>query len=139
MIMDNSSGQGVNPPKSKWKKRLWMALGILALLAIGYILICGMHYSSGARTGIVIKASKKGFVFKTYEGELNLGGISEGDGTIMPTRVWNFSIPKGDTAVYNAIIRSQGKHVRLYYDELLKVFFWQGDTPYMVNKVEVVK
>lgn len=136
--MDNSSGQALAPRKSKWKKRLIVSFLIIILLFVAYVLICGMHYSSGARTGIVIKASQKGFLFKTYEGELNLGGISEGDGTIMPTRIWNFSVPKNDTAVYNAIIHSQGKHVRLYYDELLKVFFWQGDTPYMVNKVEIV-
>lgn len=136
--MDNTNNQAVAPRKSKWKKRLLLSFLIIILLFVGFVLICGMHYSSGARTGIVIKASEKGFLFKTYEGELNLGGISEGDGTIMPTRIWNFSIPKGDTAVYNAIIHSQGKHVRLYYDEVLKVFFWQGDTPYMVNKVEIV-
>lgn len=136
--MDNSTGQAVVPQKSKWKKRLWIAFAILVLLFVAYVWICGMHYSSGARTGIVIKASQKGILFKTYEGELNLGGISEGDGTIMPTRIWNFSIPKNDTAVYNTIIRTQGKHIRLYYDEVLKVFFWQGETPYMVNRVEVV-
>ena len=121
--MNHSTVEAITPPKSKWKKRLWIAFAILVLLFVAYVLICGMHYSSGARTGIVIKASQKGLLFKTYEGELNLGGISEGDGTIMPTRIWNFSIPRGDTAVYNALIRTQGKHVRLYYDEGLKVFF----------------
>lgn len=137
--MDNSSSQAITPQKSKWKKRLLIGLAIIILLFVAFVLICGTNYSDGARTGVVIKASHKGFLFKTYEGELNLGGISEGDGTLMPTRVWKFSIPRGDTAVYNQIVRSQGKHVRLYYNEVLKVFFWQGDTPYMVSKVEIVK
>lgn len=136
--MTESTEQVANPRKSKWKKRLIIALLIIIALFVGYVLICGIHYSDGARTGVVIKASHKGFLFKTYEGELNLGGISEGDGTLMPTKIWKFSIPTGDTTVYNQIVRTQGKHVRLYYDEVLKVFFWQGETPYMVNKVEVV-
>ena len=110
----------------------------IILLFVAFVLICGIHYSSGARTGVVIKGSQRGFLFKTYEGELNLGGISEGDGTIMPNRIWKFSIQRNDTAVYNTLIRTQGKHVRLYYTEVLKTFFWQADTPYMVNKVEVV-
>lgn len=136
--MDNTSSQAIAPRKSKWKKRLLLSFLIIILLFVAYVFICGMHYSDGARTGVVIKASHKGLLFKTYEGELNLGGISEGDGTLMPTKIWKFSIPRGDTAVYNQMVRSQGKHVRLYYDEVLKVFFWQGETPYMVNKVEIV-
>ncbi|MES2134076.1 MAG: 6-phosphogluconate dehydrogenase [Bacteroidota bacterium] len=137
--MENSTQQVSAPGKSKWKKRLLLFLVTIIVLFVAFVFICGTHYSDGARTGVVIKASHKGFVFKTYEGELNLGGISEGDGTIMPNRIWKFSIPRGDSAVYNEIVRSQGKHVRLYYDEVLKVFFWQGDTPYMVTRIEIVK
>ncbi len=137
--MDNAILQQSNPPKSKWKKRIVIFLVSLSVLFVIFILISGITYSSGARTGVVIKISDKGYLFKTYEGELNLGGISEGDGTIMPTRVWLFSVQRNDTAVYNTIIRTQGKHVRLYYKEVLKRFFWQGETSYYVNKIEVVR
>ncbi len=137
--MDNSNEQAVSPRKSKWRKRLIIFFLSIIILFITFVFICGISYSNGARTGVVIKASHKGYLFKTYEGELNLGGISEGDGTIMPNRIWKFSVPRHDTAVYNEIIRSQGKHVRLYYDEVLKNFFWQGETAYRVSKVEVVK
>lgn len=136
--MNQSTENTLEPKKSKWKKRIFMSFLIIILLFVGFVLICGISYSSGARTGVVIKGSQKGFLFKTYEGELNLGGISEGDGTIMPNRIWKFSIERKDTAVYNTLIRTQGKHVRLYYTEVLKSFFWQADTPYMVTKVEVV-
>ncbi len=136
--MDNSTEQGVSPRKSKWRKRLIIFFLSIIVLFIAFVFICGMSYSNGARTGVVIKASHKGFLFKTYEGELNLGGISEGDGTIMPNRIWKFTIPRNDTTVYGKIIRSQGKHVRLYYDEVLKNFFWQGETDYRVSKVEIV-
>ena len=136
--MTNNTSSVQQPQTSKWKKRGIIFLFTLVIIGISAIFICGKSYSSGARTGIVIKVSEKGFLFKTYEGELNLGGISEGDGTIMPNRIWNFSVQKNDTAVYNAIIHSQGKHVRLYYNEVIKHFFWQGETPYFVNKVEIV-
>lgn len=78
-------------------------------------------------------------MFKTYEGELNLGGISEGDGTIMPTKIWPFSINRKDTAVYNMLTNTQGKHVRLHYKEVYKNFFWQSETSYLIEKVEIVK
>jgi hypothetical protein len=126
------------PKKSKWKRIAIIAICLLIISLVSYIFICGITYSSGARTGIVLKISQKGFLFKTYEGELNLGGISEGDGTIMPTRIWNFSVDRHDTAVYNALIRTQGKHMRLYYKEVMKNFFWQSDTPYIIQKAELV-
>ena len=105
---------------------------------IAYVFICGLTYSSGTRTGVVIKVSKKGYVFKTYEGELNLGGFSQGEGTIMVRNIWNFSIPRNDTAIYNAITRSEGKQMRLHYKEVIHHFFWQSETPYFIEKAEPV-
>ena len=134
--MENLNAQ--LPKKSKWKKRLFIFSLLVILMFVAFIFIAGTTYSSGTRTGIVIKLSEKGYIFKTYEGELNLGGISEGDGTIMPTRLWNFSVDRKNTDVYDAITKTEGKHVRLYYKEVMKKFFWQSDTPYLIEKVEVV-
>ena len=127
------------PKKSKWKKRIFITFLIFVLISIAYVFICGISYSTGTRTGIVIKLSQKGVLFKTYEGELNLGGISEGDGTIMPNRIWKFSVERNNVTIYDAITQAEGKHVRLYYKEVLKNFFWQSDTPYLIEKVEIVK
>lgn len=136
--MENITPNTPEVKKSKWKKRILIFFVSLIVIFVLYVLICGISYSTGARTGVVIKVSQKGYVFKTYEGELNLGGLSEGDGTIMPTRIWQFSIEKGDTATYNFITNTQGKHVRLHYKEVLKNFFWQSETPYIVEKAELV-
>ena len=43
-----------------------------------------------------------------------------------------------NTSIYDAITKSEGKHVRLYYKEVMKHFFWQSETPYLIEKVEVV-
>lgn len=135
--MENINAQ--LPKKSKWKKRVIISLLFIIVLFVAYVFICGMSYSSGTRTGIVIKLSQKGYIFKTYEGELNLGGISEGDGTIMPTRIWKFSVKRNNDSIYDIITKTEGKHVRLYYKEVMKNFFWQSETPYLIEKVEVVK
>jgi uncharacterized protein YpmS len=137
--MENTTSSTQLVKKSKWKKWTFLTLLSLVVIFVIYVFICGMSYSNGTRTGIVIKLSHKGYLFKTYEGELNLGGVSEGDGTIMPNHIWSFSIDKNDIAIYDAITQSEGKHVRLYYKEVLKNFFWQSETPYLIEKVEVVK
>ena len=134
--MENS--QSTTIKKSSWPKRITIAFILLLTIFISYVFICGITYSEGSRTGIAIKVSKKGYLFKTYEGTLNLGGISSENGTLMPMKIWDFSIEKHDTAVFNKITSTQGKEVRLYYKEVLKTFFWQGDTKYYIYKVEVV-
>ena len=127
------------PKKHKWKKIFAIITIVIILLLIGYVYACGFSYSSGTRTGIVVKLSHKGYVFKTYEGELNLGGISEGDGTLMPARIWKFSVDRKNDSIYNVITTTEGKRVRLYYNEVIKNFFWQSETPYLIEKVEIVK
>lgn len=52
--------------------KLIVVLVILAVLAGGSYYMFG-SYSDGNRAGTVIKRSRKGLLFKTYEGELNLG------------------------------------------------------------------
>lgn len=121
--------------KSKWPKRIAIFCLSVIILFIIYVLICGMTYSKDSRTGIVVKLSQKGYLFKTYEGEMNLDEMTADEVTLLPTKVWNFSIQKNDTAVFNAISRSQGQQVHLFYDQVLKSFFWQGETKYFVTKV----
>jgi hypothetical protein len=138
--MDNAQNkQGEQIKKSKWPKRIFFLFLIIIASFAGYVWVCGTTYSEGSRTGVVTKVSKKGYLFKTLEGTLNLGSISSGEGIIMPTKIWDFSIQRNDTAVFNKITKTQGKDVRLYYQEVVKTFVWQGDTRYYVTKVELVK
>ena len=136
--MDTQSTNNIALKKSKWPKRIFLILlTVIAILCI-YVFICGLTYSSGTRTGVVIKVSQKGFIFKTYEGELNLGGFSQGEGTIIAKNIWNFSIQKNDTAIYNTITRSEGRQIRLHYKEVIKHFFWQSETSYFIDKAEPI-
>lgn len=124
-----------NPPKkSKFKKFLTYTFVIFILVSVAYIFICGMTYSEGTRSGVMYKISKKGLIFKTLEGELNLGGFSEGEGTIMSQKIWNFSVK--DKEVFDKLNTFQGKKIAVDYKEVIRVFFWQGDTRYFVTNVK---
>ncbi len=124
---------GVKKTKSFFKK-LFIGLFVLALLAFGaYMLYSNWVFSEGTRTGQLIKISKKGYVFKTYEGQLNLGGIEGGPEGMMGT-IWNFSMKKED--MYHKLEELEGKKVMLRYKEINKSMPWQGDTNYFVYEVE---
>ena len=71
--MENSNTLNNPRKKSKWGKRLMIIIAIFLVAFFAYVFICGRSYSVGTRTGIVIKLSHKGYMIKTYEGELNLG------------------------------------------------------------------
>lgn len=123
--------------KSKLPKFLILTFLILSLLTFTYFFICGLTYSEGTRSGILTKISKKGYVFKTYEGELNIGGIFQNNSPLIPTTIFYFSVR--DKKIYYDLQQAEGKKVVLYYKQVIKNFFWQGETDYFVYEIRLSK
>jgi prepilin-type N-terminal cleavage/methylation domain-containing protein len=108
-------------------------LSALALGAVG-----GCTQSNGSRVGIVTKFSNKGVAWKTWEGEMNLGGIrnnAAGDGSM--ANIWQFSVM--DQEVVKAVDENIGKKMRLDYIQNFFVRPWNGSTTYFVQKAQVVE
>jgi len=104
------------------------------LIGAGYMLWCNLTYSDGTRTGTLMKISKKGYVFKTMEGELNMGGFNNEDNTQVFGNTWQFST--ADSKLYDELVQKQGKKMMLYYKEKNRAMPWQGETDYYVYKIE---
>jgi len=90
-------------------------------------------YSSGERAGFVQKISEKGFVCKTYEGELVLV-------TIPGTQAEKFLFTAKNKAVFDKINETIGQRVRLLY----KQHKWIptscfGDAEYFVYDVKLLE
>jgi hypothetical protein len=94
--------------------------------------VCTWTFSEGSRSGYLIKISKKGVVFKSYEGELNLGGVDISNG--LEGNIWSFTI--FDQEIVKKIEQLEGDKVKLYYKERYKTLPWQGDTNYIVTDIE---
>ena len=88
-------------------------------------------YSEGVRSGELIKISKKGMLFKTYEGELSQG--------ISGAKIFTFSVLDKESKVIEAMKTMQGQYVKVTYVERYKTFPWWGDTKYFVTEVEKEK
>lgn len=113
---------------------------IILLIAIAvFVLLNVVNYSSGFRAGVPTKISKKGVIFKTYEGELNIGGLTNSPEGAIPT-TWSFTVKSSAdsviTKIDNAILA--GRRVKLMYHEKYVHFFWLGDTKYFVYDVEML-
>lgn len=127
--------------KKTWSgiKKVLVTLLILGVIGlVGYFWVSSWTFSEGTRAGTLIKISKKGVVFKTYEGQLNLGGFqSDGQSGGIVGNIWQFSVLKDE--VYEELQRFEGKQVKLHYKERYKSFPWQGDTKYFIYSVEEVE
>ena len=98
---------------------------IVALLY--YLFIYFVTYSTGVRSGELIKISRKGILTKTYEGQINQG--------ISGAQIFTFSVEEKEKIVIEDLQKHQGRYVKLTYKERYATFFWLGDTKYFITKV----
>jgi hypothetical protein len=75
---------------------------------------CGEHYSEGMRTGVLVKFSQKGVIWKSWEGQLNLGGVTQTDKGAVPT-VWEFSVT--DPSIAEHLQKNVGKTFTIQYHQ----------------------
>jgi hypothetical protein len=111
---------------------LWI-LG-LALVPVLYLLVVfNWSYSSGERAGWVQKFSSKGWLCKTWEGEMAM--------VSMPgTTTEKFFFTVLDDGVAEQINKVVGKRVALHYEEKVGIpTTCFGDTRYYVTRVSVVE
>jgi hypothetical protein len=110
--------------------RLLAALIVIALLAAAYLwLAFQWSYSSGERAGWVQKFSRKGWICKTWEGELALVSLPG-------SSVEKFYFTVHDEAVARDVSAATGKRVTLHYEEKVGLpTSCFGETRHFVTKV----
>ena len=111
------------------RRVLWFLLIIFLLVGVGFFVYSKMTYSDGRKSGQLVKISHRGIIFKTYEGTLNLSPNG------MMT-AWEFSADNRQVA--DKIQQFEGKQITVHYKQRYRVFFWQGDTDYIVDDVQAV-
>jgi hypothetical protein len=112
---------------------LGVLLGLVALVALYLFAVLSWSYSEGERAGIIQKLSRKGWICKTWEGELALYVVPG----VAPT-IFNFTVR--DDAVAAQLNELLGRRVVLHYSEHrgipTRCF---GDTNHFVNRVRVAE
>ena len=96
-----------------------LSVGGLGLCSKSCATGCGRGYSDGARTGTIVKFSRKGLAIKSWEGEMVLGGMkmSSGERPQLVANVWEFTVKDdGPVAAVQKAFES-GKPVKVNYVE----------------------
>jgi hypothetical protein len=135
---------------SRMRKIIFTTIAILLLLLTGYIYwFYYRSYGDGFREGYFQKISRKGNLFKTYEGEM----VLEGFGARNLPRVSNISanyfyFSVIDEQIADSLEKSLGKTIKVHYTQYLRSLPWRGDNynaknqetgQYIVDRIELVK
>lgn len=128
--------------KNKWF--LWSFLGILILFGTFVYYRYYFIYSEGTRVGILYKFSKRGTMYKTYEGEMVLPGFRFQQSNSGPTsNLFYFSVE--DEELAKKLEKTQGMEVEIHYKQYHGVLPWRGDKyegqngQYIVDKLIRIK
>jgi hypothetical protein len=120
------------------RRRWWPWFVLPLLLAVG-----GMYgyvraalwwsYSEGERVGVLQKVSRKGWLCKTYEGELAMYVV----GGVAP-QIWDFSTRSEEVA--KQLSAAVGQNVQLHYTEHRGIpSSCFAETPYLVQGLKIVR
>jgi hypothetical protein len=116
------------------KLRVLLGLLVLAALVAGYFWAAmKWSYASGERAGWVQKLSRKGWVCKTWEGEMAMVSLPGSTAEKFPFTVW-------DDSTVEQINKLMGRRVNLHYEQkvgLPTTCF--GETRYYVTGVALVE
>ena len=121
-------------PAKKTRNKALIALLVLLLVPVVVIALwiwiaLGYNYASGERAGYIQKISKKGWLCKTWEGELAMANLP---GT-MP-QIFTFTVRNDSVA--HVIEQNAGKQVSLTYEQHRGVpTSCFGETEYFVKGV----
>ena len=108
------------------------AAALLAAIALYTWLALKFEYSNGDRAGVLQKFSRKGWICKTYEGELALYVVAG----VQP-EIWNFTVR--DPALAGRLAAAVGQRAQLHYAEhkgLPSSCF--GETGYFVDGITAI-
>jgi len=138
----NTPAQQSGTPSHGFARRHWGKLSITALIlvpALVFTIWAGVAltytYSSGERSGYVQKLSRKGWICKTWEGELAMANLPGA----MP-QIFVFSVRRDSVAEEINQAMATGGRVVLNYQEHRGVpTTCFGETNYFVDGVRVTK
>ena len=117
---------------SRLKLAFWLLVVPAALVALYAFAVAKWNYSTGERAGWVQKFSKKGWICKTWEGELSMVSMPGATPEKFFFTVW-------DDQVAADINKAMGRRVSLHYEEKVGLpGSCFGETRYFVTGVTLV-
>ena len=94
-------------------------------------------YSDGLQGGKMQKISKKGNIFKTWEGYLLISPSTDPTTGTFSNKEWQFTVVNDSIA--HVLENYAEKNVKLRYHQKNGTLPWRGDTEYIIYDVSLVQ
>ena len=122
------------------KKALKIIIAIVIVVGLGILsfLYFGI-YDEGIRAGTVLRVSKQGIIFKTYEGQLDLESFGALKRVSPIAGTFDFSVEKERDSIVKQLeaVALSGERVSLEYIKRYIVVPWRGKTKYFVRGIKI--
>jgi ABC-type phosphate/phosphonate transport system permease subunit len=130
---ETAVSKSTKKPARRGAQTFWLIMLIALLILAGWAyLSINWSYSDGERAGVLQKFSRKGWVCKTYEGEL-AQYVAAG----LAPQIWAFTVR--DAVVATKLSDLVGQKVQLHYAEHRGIpTNCFGETGYFVESVRLV-
>ncbi len=113
----------------------WIVLIFIVVVGLFIFFKFTFTYSDGYRAGLLQKFSRKGMIFKTYEGEMILSSIRSNTDLAIASEKFLFSVSDKNLAQkFNDL---QGEYIVVHYHEKNGTLPWRGESKYIVDSVRV--
>jgi hypothetical protein len=114
------------------KKFLGIAIGVIIVgVVIWFYFRYERPFGEGVKAGTLNYVVYKGYIWKTYEGEVILAGFQNKPN--LQSNEFTFSID--DASVARRLELASGKEVQLHYLEYLGSLPWRGYSKFIVDSV----
>jgi len=116
----------------------FIVITLVIVATITFAFLYFAVYDEGYITGRIIRVSKKGVVFKTYEGKINMETFGALKGASPIAESFDFSVESGDDTLLQQLQDAalKGEHVNLHFKKRYIAFPWRGDTKVFATRVE---
>jgi len=123
-----------------------IVLIMIAGCAGGCEMLNRTEYIKGSRVGFIVKFSQRGLFWKSYQGEVAMGGVLNSAMGGATPNTWNFSLDnqqrRGENVdslvtVINAFL-GEAKPVKISYYAPFFSWPWRSSSRFLVQKVESI-
>src|SRR5580658_2105119 len=120
-------------------KRVLGILGVVVAVVL-VLIFFGRYYfvfGSGMKAGTLNYVVYKGYVFKTYEGEMILTGLQSKGPAAMSSNEFLFSVTDKDLAM--KLMVNAGKEMVVNYNEYNVALPWRGYSKFVVDSIVSIR
>ncbi|HKG68124.1 MAG TPA: hypothetical protein VKA92_04600 [Segetibacter sp.] len=116
------------------RKATTIIITIIIIALIGFIYWRYFFvFAEGTKAGVLNTFQKKGYLFKTYEGQLIQSGFRGNPGTAIQSNQFSFSVT--DEKVAQKLMENSGRDMELHYKRYQGSLPWRGMQLFVIDSI----